>query len=40
MPLDAAAGVGTRRENVVSWLRDLAARSSALGEDGSSSGSG
>jgi ankyrin repeat protein len=27
-PLDAATGAGTRRENVVSWLRDLGARSS------------
>jgi hypothetical protein len=27
-PLDAASGLGTRRENVLSWLRDLGARSS------------
>ncbi len=27
-PLDAATGHGTRRENVISWLRDLGARSS------------
>jgi hypothetical protein len=27
-PLDAASGLGTRRENVISWLRDLGARSS------------
>jgi hypothetical protein len=27
-PLDAATGSGTRRENVVSWLRELGARSS------------
>jgi hypothetical protein len=26
-PLDAARGGGTRRENVISWLRDLGARS-------------
>lgn len=26
-PLDAASGPGTRRENVISWLRDLGARS-------------
>ncbi|HZT66304.1 MAG TPA: ankyrin repeat domain-containing protein [Acidimicrobiales bacterium] len=28
-PLDAAGGDGTRRENVITWLRDLGARSSA-----------
>jgi ankyrin repeat protein len=27
-PLDAASGDGTRRDNVISWLRDLGARSS------------
>jgi len=27
-PLDAATGMGTRREGVISWLRDLGARSS------------
>jgi hypothetical protein len=27
-PLDSASGSGTRRENVVGWLRDLGARSS------------
>ena len=27
-PLDAASGFGTRRENVISWLRELGARSS------------
>jgi ankyrin repeat protein len=27
-PLDAASGLGTRRENVISWLRELGARSS------------
>ena len=26
-PLDAASGAGTRRDNVISWLRDLGARS-------------
>jgi len=26
--LDAANGVGTRRENVIGWLRDQGARSS------------
>src|SRR5262249_13131959 len=26
-PLDAASGYGTRRENVINWLRDLGARS-------------
>jgi hypothetical protein len=25
-PLDAASGSGTRRENVITWLRDLGAR--------------
>jgi ankyrin repeat protein len=28
-PLDAARGDGTRRDNVISWLRDLGARSSS-----------
>lgn len=28
-PLDAASGLGTRQENVISWLRDLGARSSS-----------
>jgi uncharacterized protein len=28
-PLDAASGVGTRQENVISWLRELGARSSS-----------
>jgi hypothetical protein len=27
-PLDAADGLGTRQENVISWLRELGARSS------------
>ncbi len=27
-PLDAAGGLGTRRENVIGWLRELGARSS------------
>ena len=27
-PLDAATGTGTRRDNVISWLRDLGARAS------------
>jgi uncharacterized protein len=27
-PLDAASGLGTRQENVISWLRELGARSS------------
>jgi hypothetical protein len=27
-PLDAASGSGTRRENVITWLRELGARSS------------
>jgi uncharacterized protein len=27
-PLDAASGPGTRQENVISWLRELGARSS------------
>ena len=27
-PLDAAGGLGTRQENVISWLRELGARSS------------
>jgi hypothetical protein len=31
-PLDAASGLGTRRENVLSWLRDRGARSSHPGE--------
>ena len=29
-PLDAATGDGTRRENVIGWLRDLGARSTRL----------
>jgi uncharacterized protein len=28
-PLDAASGLGTRRENVISWLRELGARSAS-----------
>jgi ankyrin repeat protein len=28
-PLDAAGGVGTRQENVISWLRELGARSAS-----------
>ena len=28
-PLDAASGLSTRRENVISWLRDLGARSAS-----------
>jgi ankyrin repeat protein len=28
-PLDAASGLGTRQENVISWLRELGARSSS-----------
>jgi hypothetical protein len=32
-PLDAARGVGTRRENVTSWLDDLGARSSRPAAD-------
>lgn len=28
-PLDAASGLGTRQENVISWLRDLGARSAS-----------
>jgi hypothetical protein len=32
-PLDAASGLGTRRENVITWLRDLGARSSHESED-------
>lgn len=31
-PLDAAAGFGTRRENVCTWLRELGARSSRAAE--------
>ena len=31
-PLDAAGGAGTRRENVVSWLRALGARSASSDE--------
>jgi hypothetical protein len=27
-PLDAASGLNTRQENVISWLRELGARSS------------
>jgi ankyrin repeat protein len=26
-PLDAASGLGTRQDNVISWLRELGARS-------------
>jgi hypothetical protein len=26
-PLDSADGLGTRQENVISWLRELGARS-------------
>jgi uncharacterized protein len=26
-PLDAASGLGTRQENVISWLREVGARS-------------
>src|SRR5579863_7549681 len=38
-PLDAAQGRGTRQENVISWLRDLGARSSTKREgDAGSSG--
>ena len=29
MPLDAASGLSTRQENVVSWLRELGARSAS-----------
>jgi hypothetical protein len=32
-PLDAASNLGTRRENVTTWLRDLGARSSHESED-------
>jgi hypothetical protein len=28
-PLDAASGLGTRQENVISWLRELGAKSSS-----------
>ena len=28
-PLDATGGLGTRQENVISWLRELGARSSS-----------
>jgi hypothetical protein len=28
-PLDAASGLGTRQENVISWLRELGARSAS-----------
>ena len=28
-PLDAAGGLGTRQENVISWLRELGARSAS-----------
>lgn len=31
-PLDAACGSGTRRQNVISWLRELGARSSHAGD--------
>lgn len=30
-PLDAATGTGTRQENVISWLRELGARSAGSG---------
>jgi ankyrin repeat protein len=30
-PLDSASGSGTRRENVISWLRELGARSATSG---------
>jgi uncharacterized protein len=30
-PLDAANGLGTRQENVISWLRELGARSTSSG---------
>ena len=30
-PLDSATGVGTRQENVISWLRELGARSASSG---------
>ncbi len=30
-PLDAAEGLGTRQENVISWLRELGARSAGSG---------
>jgi uncharacterized protein len=32
-PLDAATSTGTRRENVISWLRELGARSSRTAAD-------
>jgi hypothetical protein len=32
-PLDAAGGTSTRRENVVTWLRDLGARSTDTSEE-------
>ena len=28
-PLDSATGLGTRQENVISWLRELGARSAS-----------
>jgi ankyrin repeat protein len=28
-PLDTASGLGTRQENVISWLRELGARSAS-----------
>ena len=31
-PLDAASGHGTRRENVITWLKDQGARSSKVGQ--------
>lgn len=31
-PLDSAMGDGTRRENVITWLRDLGARSALAGD--------
>jgi uncharacterized protein len=33
-PLDAATGRGTRRENVIGWLRDQGAHAAASGETG------
>lgn len=37
-PLDAASGLSTRQENVVSWLRELGARSAGLSEGSSAEG--
>jgi hypothetical protein len=31
-PLDAASGHGTRRDNVITWLKDKGARSSNVGQ--------